>query len=65
MRKTREEYNKKYYDSHYESIRNRLIQKVKCPVCNCEMYLGNLSTHKKTKKHLAHLLEQELSENIS
>ena len=65
MRKTREEYNKTYYNKHYEQIKERLIQKVECPVCKCHMYLGNLSTHKKTKKHLAHLLEQHLGEQVT
>lgn len=41
----------KYYEENKEKINNHRKQKIICE-CGCEVLLGNISHHKKTKKHL-------------
>lgn len=45
----RQEYNKKYYSEHKESIINDLCQKVKCDRCQSEVTKARLGKHKMSK----------------
>ncbi len=45
-------YTKLYYEKNKERILNKIKQKVKCDIRNCEMSYGSLSTHNRSKKHL-------------
>ena len=49
MRKTKEEYNKKYYEKHREKILN--CGKINCS-CGSIVAKYHLSRHNKTAKHL-------------
>lgn len=61
MKKTKQEYNKTYYDKHYkDKIFVLLSAKICCPICEKEMTYSNLSKHKKTKKHLE---KEEIQQN--
>ena len=49
------ENNKEHYKEYRENNKEKLCEKSKRKVmcdCGCEVNIGNLSTHKKTKKHI-------------
>jgi hypothetical protein len=48
MRKTKQEYNKTYYEKNYDKISKLLLSTVTCPNCKTPIMYCNLSTHKKT-----------------
>jgi hypothetical protein len=52
------QYNKKYYETH----KNELKEKVICPVCNGKYSIYSYSTHCKTKKHKMARIEKKLVE---
>jgi uncharacterized protein YbaR (Trm112 family) len=45
---TLKEYNQQYY---LTTNKERLMKKIVCPLCNCELYYCNKSHHNKSKKH--------------
>jgi type I restriction enzyme R subunit len=47
--------NKQYYQEHEEEIKKYRTNKITCE-CGCIVSFSNLSTHKKSKKHLKNLL---------
>ena len=60
MRKSRQEYNKTYYDKHYkDKIYHILLQTVTCPNCQTDVMYCNLSRHKKSKKHIQVMEKQK------
>ena len=63
MRKTRQEYNKTYYDKNYDKICKILLQTVVCPNCQSDVMYCNLSRHRKSKKHIQ-AVERENTEKI-
>ena len=51
----KKEYDKNYYENNKDKIKEYKKEKVLCEVCNCSVRRGDLSTHKKTKKHIKNL----------
>ena len=49
------EYEKKYYEDNKEKIKEYKNEKILCKVCNCNVRRGDISRHKKTKKHFNNL----------
>jgi hypothetical protein len=45
------EYNNKHYEENKETINKKRKEKIKCE-CGCLVTKGNISTHKKSKKHI-------------
>lgn len=41
-------YNKKFYETH----KDKVSEKIECPICKGTYTYFNSSSHKKTKKHL-------------
>ena len=41
-------YNKKFYENN----RDKIIEKIECPICKGSYTYFNASSHKKTQKHL-------------
>lgn len=44
-------YNKTYYEKNRLKRLQDMKQKVRCEVCDCELTVGKLTLHKKSKKH--------------
>lgn len=49
------QYAKEKYLKNKEKILENIRQKINCEICNCEINKGELSRHKKSKKHLNNL----------
>ena len=49
-KKVKSRYNKTYYYKHRESLLRNLQSHITCK-CGCTITKGNLSCHRKTKKH--------------
>ena len=56
-------YNKKYYDSHKESLLKLQRIKVECPICEVFVNKSGINKHNKTYKHQKNVMKQ--SQRIS
>ena len=66
VRQKLNEKQKKWYHGLPEEKRLELARKkVRCEVCDIEIYYSYLSTHKKCKKHLDNLKKRENGEEIN
>ena len=50
------QYQRDYYLKKHKS---ELLQKIKCELCNKEMYRGNLPRHRLSSKHLSLCLKND------
>ncbi len=48
----KKEYNKIYYEKNKEKHLNYLTEKIECEICNVSVSRTNLSSHKKSNKHI-------------
>jgi hypothetical protein len=53
-----------YYQLNKNEYKEKYGKKVNCPVCNCNITYWNLSTHRKTKKHILLQNNKNLIDNI-
>jgi hypothetical protein len=51
----RKQRNKIYREINREKLKMRYREKIKCDLCDCYIARGDLSTHRKTKKHQLNL----------
>jgi len=57
------EYNKAYYEKNKEHIKEKLYEKILCPVCYIWTARGNKSKHDKTAKHIKNMEKSKNKEN--
>ena len=46
------QFYKLYMKLNANTTKNNSLRKITCITCNSEIYLGNYSSHRKTKKHM-------------
>jgi FMN-dependent NADH-azoreductase len=56
-------YNKKYYETHKDKLKEMALKKVKCPHCDKEYSQANWNKHIKSDKHKTKERLSHMSDN--
>ena len=56
--RTKQEYDKEYYDINKEQIKEYNLTSIECVICNCQITRCNRLRHEKSNKHIKNMEKQ-------